>query len=119
MQAHCRTFPDAYVITNRSSLRSLKWGNVRTNRLIQHQAARLRDLIQQRYVSQQRANRLERELFAVSDRLQQQGTTAAVWSETHAQYVRAIEERPIPRSFDLAKKKGLRGQLAAARTRCI
>lgn len=85
---------------------------VEAQRLAEHQAAQLRDLIQQRDASQHRADRLEQELLALGDRVQRQEAAAAVERETHTQYVRAIEDRAhaeVDRSRQ--ELKGLRSQL--------
>jgi len=81
-------------------------------RLTEHQAGQLRDLIQQRDASQHRADRLEQELLALSDRLQRQEAAAAIERETHAQYVRTIEDRAHA-EIDRSRQeiKGLRSQL--------
>lgn len=80
--------------------------------LAAHQTAQLRDLIQQRDASQDRADRLEQELLALSDRLQRQEAAATVERETYTQYVRTIEDRAhaeIDRSRQEIKE--LRSQL--------
>lgn len=82
--------------------------------LAEHQAQQIRDLTQQRDGLQTRSERLDVDLAALAERLQQHEVAAAVERETQAQHLRATEDRAhaeIDRTRQEAKD--LRTQMTA------